>query len=72
MTRIIAAAVEVFHDEKGIIWPQNLSPYDMHLIVLGSDKEVQEKAEQIYEDLWDSGNRSAVRRSRHICRCKVC
>jgi len=55
ISRIVGAAVEASHDEKGIIWPQNLAPYDMHLIVLGGDAAVQEKAEQLYEDLWDSG-----------------
>ena len=55
ISRIVGAAVEASHDEKGIIWPQNLAPYDMHLVVLGNDKEVQEQAEQLYEDLWDSG-----------------
>lgn len=64
MTRILAAAVEQHHDDKGIIWPKNLSPFDIHLISL--DK-TEKRAEQVYEllqeksfdVLWDDRQDSA-------------
>lgn len=34
VTRILAAAIEVYHDDKGIMWPNNLSPYRVVIIVL--------------------------------------
>jgi len=49
-TRIMGAWVEVSHDEKGIIWNQQMSPFELHLIYLG-DEKVKEKADRIYRQL---------------------
>src|SRR3989338_2237915 len=46
--RVMATAVEVYNDEKGIIWPENIAPFRINLIVLdGKNKE----AEEIYKEL---------------------
>lgn len=37
-TRLLGAVVEVNHDEKGIVWPEEIAPYDCHLINLSSDQ----------------------------------
>jgi prolyl-tRNA synthetase len=56
--RAIAIIVETHHDEKGIIWPEIVAPYDIHLVTLG-DVETQAleavaKLEAAgYEVLWD-------------------
>ncbi|MFA6992919.1 MAG: YbaK/EbsC family protein, partial [Candidatus Gracilibacteria bacterium] len=55
ISRILSAVVETSHDEKGMIWPKSIAPYLVHLIVLGSDKQVIEKADKIYEDLEKAG-----------------
>jgi len=34
ITRVMGTVVEVSHDEKGIIWPKNIAPYNVHLINL--------------------------------------
>src|SRR5262249_24933216 len=34
ITRIVAAAAEAHHDENGLMWPQALAPYDVHLIAV--------------------------------------
>lgn len=34
LTRLLAATVEAFHDEKGIIWPETTAPFNAHLIEL--------------------------------------
>ena len=48
LSRVMATAVEVHHDDKGIIWPENIAPFKVHLIVLdGKNKE----ADKIYDDL---------------------
>ena len=38
--RTLATIVEVSHDDKGIIWPASVAPYDVHVIMIGSHKEV--------------------------------
>jgi len=32
LTRAVGAIVEVHHDEKGIVWPKEVAPYDVHLV----------------------------------------
>ena len=52
MTRLIGTLVEVFHDEKGIIWPESVAPYKVHLVGLDLDDTViNKKAEEIYKRL---------------------
>ena len=54
--RVFASAIEANHDERGIIWPRELAPYDVHLVGLGFDKPgVRESAEQVYQQLVDAG-----------------
>jgi prolyl-tRNA synthetase len=54
--RIFAGAIEANHDERGIIWPPELTPFDAHLVALGLDKPgVRESAEQAYQELHDAG-----------------
>jgi prolyl-tRNA synthetase len=49
--RLMSAAVEQSHDERGIIWPLSITPYQVHLVSLGSRPEIVEAAETLYEDL---------------------
>ena len=42
--RIMAAAVEQRHDENGIIWPETIAPYDVHVIALPGAEEIAERA----------------------------
>ncbi len=51
VSRVMGIIVEKFHDEKGIIWPKNVAPFDVHLISIKSS----EKAEEIYKKLQDAG-----------------
>jgi prolyl-tRNA synthetase len=54
--RTVAAAVEQNHDEKGIVWPLPLAPYEVVLVVLNADKpEVVEAAEGLYTELKEAG-----------------
>ncbi len=50
--RVMGAAVEVHHDENGIIWPESLAPFKFYLIALDG---VQGEADEIYEKLLHSG-----------------
>lgn len=54
--RTLATVVEVFNDEKGIIWPEAISPYQVHLIGLNLEEpEVVKKAEEVYATLSSRG-----------------
>jgi prolyl-tRNA synthetase len=54
--RIAAAAIEQNNDKDGIIWPQSIAPFDIEIIPLDmGDKEIQETAETIYNDLFGEG-----------------
>jgi prolyl-tRNA synthetase len=54
--RIAAAAVEQLADEHGIAWPRSLSPWDLHLVVLGREgSEERAAAETLYGELRETG-----------------
>jgi len=57
VTRVVAAAVEQNHDERGIIWPEAIAPFDVVLIPINMDKSerVRAAAEKTYEALKDAG-----------------
>ena len=52
-SRVMGAVVEVCHDEKGIIWPKEISPFSVHLISLSNG--AKKASEEIYRDLQASG-----------------
>lgn len=54
-TRLLGTIVEASHDEKGIIWPMEVAPYHVHLMNLGSDADVINKAMAIYNELKEAG-----------------
>jgi prolyl-tRNA synthetase len=57
VTRIVAAAIEQNHDERGIIWPAPLAPFDVVLVALNWEKSeaVRERALALYRELGDAG-----------------
>src|SRR4051812_48295969 len=57
ITRIIAAAIEQNHDERGIIWPAALAPFTLAIVAIGMGKSasVREAAEKIYAELSAAG-----------------
>ena len=56
ITRTAQAAIEAFHDEKGIIWPSTMAPYDFHVLPIDiNDSRVKETAFKIYEGLMEKG-----------------
>jgi prolyl-tRNA synthetase len=56
VTRTLQAAIEAFHDEKGIIWPKSLAPYDFHVIPLFmSEPRQKEVAFDIMSKLEQAG-----------------
>jgi prolyl-tRNA synthetase len=57
VTRIVAAAIEQNHDERGIIWPAPLAPFDVVLVALNWEKSepVREAALALYRELGEAG-----------------
>ncbi|HEY4495720.1 hypothetical protein A3I82_01845 [Candidatus Azambacteria bacterium RIFCSPLOWO2_02_FULL_42_10] len=55
--RVMGTAVEVYHDDQGIIWPKNIAPFQIHLIELSAKDNlaVKKQAEKIYEIFADKG-----------------
>ncbi len=54
--RMLAAAIEQNHDDKGIIWPLPIAPYQVHICGLYMDNpKVIEATEKLYQDLQDQG-----------------
>lgn len=54
-TRLMGTIVEVHHDEKGIIWPEEVAPFLVHLIKIEKGPSVKNFSEKIYKDLINSG-----------------
>ncbi|WP_457640160.1 proline--tRNA ligase [Persephonella sp.] len=49
VSRLMAAAVEQNHDENGIIWPESIAPFTLHILALNvKDSQIKEVAERIY------------------------
>ncbi|HLD60579.1 MAG TPA: aminoacyl--tRNA ligase-related protein [Patescibacteria group bacterium] len=53
--RMMGTLVETFHDDKGIIWPESVAPFKVHLIALGPDETVMQEAEKLYKELSSGG-----------------
>ncbi len=48
--RLMATIIEINHDEKGIIWPKEIAPFQVHLIQIEAPG-VKKAAEKLYQDL---------------------
>jgi prolyl-tRNA synthetase len=51
--RLMGAIVEVLHDDKGIVWPENVAPFKVHIVSLSKSEEDQsyQKSKALYDDL---------------------
>lgn len=62
-TRLMGTLVECFADEKGMVWPESVAPFQAHLLSLGADKEANEWYEKLHsagiETLYDDRDTSA-------------
>jgi prolyl-tRNA synthetase len=54
--RIVAAAIEQFHDDRGIAWPRAIAPFEVEVVTLGKEgEEARAVADALYEDLREEG-----------------
>ncbi|WP_417336910.1 proline--tRNA ligase [Halobacteriovorax marinus] len=54
VTRVVAAAVEQHHDDKGIVWPMALAPYHVYFAEITKSAENKELAEKIYNEILEA------------------
>jgi prolyl-tRNA synthetase len=57
VTRLLGAAIEQNHDERGIIWPTTMAPFEVVLCPIGYDRsaEVKAAADQLHQRLLSQG-----------------
>ena len=55
LDRLMAAVVEEHHDDKGIIWPDSIAPFQVHLMTVGKGEEPKQVADKLYDDLRAAG-----------------
>ena len=55
LNRIMAAAIETYSDENGIVWPMGIAPFHVVIVQLGESPQVVKTAEQLYNDLQARG-----------------
>lgn len=55
ITRMIAVLAEANHDDKGLIWPEAVSPADIYIVAAGKDEVVYETAEKLARELEAEG-----------------
>lgn len=53
--RTMATVVELLSDDKGIVWPKNIAPFQIYLAPIGKNAEIYAEAEKLYDELTDKG-----------------
>lgn len=55
-SRLVGVLVEVLSDEKGIVWPESVAPFQVHLVsIAGGNAEITKEADRMYEMLTENG-----------------
>ncbi len=49
--RLMGTIVEVLSDSKGIIWPESVAPFKVHMVLLGNEENTKAEAEKLYGEL---------------------
>ncbi|MTH68738.1 proline--tRNA ligase [Agromyces bracchium] len=55
VTRILAIIAELHNDDKGLVWPASVAPFDVHVLATGKDQAAFEAAERVVADLEAAG-----------------
>lgn len=55
ITRVMGVIVEKMADESGIIWPEEIAPYTVHLVTFGKNENIFREAENLYHDMKKAG-----------------
>ena len=57
VSRLVAAIAEQHHDDKGLLWPREIAPADVHLVATGKDEAIWDKAESLASEFEAAGLR---------------
>ncbi|PKV90929.1 prolyl-tRNA synthetase [Amycolatopsis echigonensis] len=55
VSRLVAVLAEQNHDEQGLVWPREVSPFDVHVVIAGKDETVREGTEKLAAELDAAG-----------------
>lgn len=55
ITRVIGVIAELMSDERGLVWPESIAPFAVHLVRIGDSDEVIAKADDLYDKLIAAG-----------------
>ncbi|MEU6270223.1 proline--tRNA ligase [Saccharopolyspora shandongensis] len=55
VSRLVAAIAEQSHDEVGLVWPREVAPADVHVVIAGKDESIRERGEAIAAELDAAG-----------------
>jgi prolyl-tRNA synthetase len=57
VSRIVAASIEQNNDDKGIVWPAAIAPFDVNIIPIGyeKNKEIEDASNKLYQELLNDG-----------------
>lgn len=55
VSRVVAATVEQNHDDRGMIWPDAIAPYQIGIVPMGKSDEMKELTETVYNRLTEAG-----------------
>jgi prolyl-tRNA synthetase len=55
ITRLMGVIAELFADDKGLVWPEAIAPYKVHIVRLGDKDETVKNADKLYSLLTESG-----------------
>lgn len=53
--RVMGTIVEVFADERGLVWPEAVAPFRVHLVELSGGEDVKKEAAELYRELTQAG-----------------
>lgn len=55
ITRVMGVIAEKFADDRGLVWPENVAPFNVYLARLGDDAKVIKAADELYDGLTQAG-----------------
>ena len=54
-SRVLGSVIEIHHDDKGMIWPEAIAPFRVHLLFLGKDAKIKAASDKLYDELSKAG-----------------
>jgi prolyl-tRNA synthetase len=55
VSRVMGTIAELLSDDKGLVWPANIAPFQVYLARLGDNQEVVKQADELYDELTKVG-----------------